>query len=224
MSLGKYLMNKCFNDAVFDDVVQYVRCYTHDEGKVSLSVERVPTFGCVDDETILVWNFCKLCNRVVTPIVPLNTGSYNYSFGKFLEMTFYNHTLLCRTGGCSHAVHRDHIRCFAYKNIVAKFEYTSIPVYQVAVPDNTVEYSPTTQRNLFNKFADNVQDACLKLCNELLGALSEAQLTAKAEAEVIRVTEILEDVKKQRDALWEEFDKCKHACSIFGLNQFLRYG
>lgn len=65
-----------------------------------------------------MWNYCKVCDKFVTPMFPLSENSYNYSFGKFLETTFYNHEVRCRYGNCTHSVHRDHIRYFAKKNIV----------------------------------------------------------------------------------------------------------
>jgi 1-phosphatidylinositol-3-phosphate 5-kinase len=69
-------------------------------------------------DDIIIWNYCKICQKNVTPLYPLSESAYQYSFGKFLETTFYNHQLECRIGDCKHSVHRDHIRCFGYKNIV----------------------------------------------------------------------------------------------------------
>jgi 1-phosphatidylinositol-3-phosphate 5-kinase len=72
----------------------------------------------LDGDDIIIWNHCKICQKNVTPLYPLSESAYQYSFGKFLETTFYNHQLECRIGDCKHSVHRDHIRCFGYKNIV----------------------------------------------------------------------------------------------------------
>lgn len=40
MSVGDYLETKCFNEATINEVVKITRCYIHDTGRVSVSVDK----------------------------------------------------------------------------------------------------------------------------------------------------------------------------------------
>jgi len=48
------------------------------------------------------------------------------SFGKFLEVTFYNASAVGHTGGCAHTVQLNHIVCFGCGEYAARFDYESI--------------------------------------------------------------------------------------------------
>jgi hypothetical protein len=53
------------------------------------------------------------CDRVVTPEVLMSDETWKISFGKFLEIGFYNRTARGRTNGCTH--------CIRYKQIIVTF-------------------------------------------------------------------------------------------------------
>jgi hypothetical protein len=44
------------------------------------------------------------CDRVVTPEVLMSDETWKISFGKFLEIGFYNRTARGRTNGCAHCI------------------------------------------------------------------------------------------------------------------------
>lgn len=70
--------------------------------------------------------------------VPSNANSlsknaaetWNYSFGKFLEMSFYCTSAINQAPECTHSVYRDHIRAFSFGTLVAQFSYETIQVTQ----------------------------------------------------------------------------------------------
>lgn len=177
MSLGSYLETKCFSDAAAEEFMQVRRYYTHDSGKVTVTVDKlfqkdVPPQQ-QSDTVIRTWSYCKKCGRVVTPVVPLGESSRKYSFGKFLETTLYNHELVCRTGGCNHSIHRDHIRCYGYRNLVAKFEYSHVDVYDVVVPQLRLQYDPQLQLQRFADMLYGVADVCTRACNDACMVLQD---------------------------------------------------
>ena len=67
--------------------------------------------------SITIWCRCKICDKD-TQKVPMSQESYNYSFGKFLETSFYNDKIV--NGDCNHSLHYDHIRYFGYGHCVKK--------------------------------------------------------------------------------------------------------
>lgn len=178
MSLGKYLEQKCFNESIIEDVLKFTRCYTHDQGKISVTVERYekevsfPNESLIHNDRIIMWSFCKICQKFITPFIPLSKHSYNYSFGKFLETTFYNHDLMCRIGNCNHSIHRDHIRYFGKNNLVAKLEYCPLKVYNICIPGTTLEYSEQVERIGKQILMENVVDAATKAYNDFFMLLS----------------------------------------------------
>lgn len=84
-------------------------------------------------QSILTWSFCKICG-CITPSMPLSEGfnfinwtltiynvsieTYNYSLGKYLELSFYCFDAPCRAKACNHSIFRDHVRYFFFNNMV----------------------------------------------------------------------------------------------------------
>jgi hypothetical protein len=47
---------------------------------------------------ITTYSYCKECGKVCTPVTIMSEESWKMSFGKFMEMSFYNRSALGRTG------------------------------------------------------------------------------------------------------------------------------
>ena len=50
---------------------------------------------------ITMWSFCHVCNEVVTPLVYISDDTWKFSFGKFLEVFFYNKSAKLCVGNCT---------------------------------------------------------------------------------------------------------------------------
>lgn len=94
---------------------------------------------------IYVSSYCKIC-KTATPFSPMSPGNtfrgffysialtlftetWNYSFGKFLELSFYCTSAINQAPECAHSVYRDHIRYFSCGNLVAQMAYEPIQVH-----------------------------------------------------------------------------------------------
>lgn len=57
-------------------------------------------------------SYCKICQAPAKHTV-MNEQTWQYSFAKYLEQSFYGGDLGCRTiyPNCTHNVHQDHVRC-----------------------------------------------------------------------------------------------------------------
>ena len=98
--------------------------------------------------SIMMWSRCKLCGRRVTPYMPMSDQSFNFSFGKFLDLAFYNQNAQCRTGQCTHSIHRHHIRLFGLNGLMAAFEYFPVKPYAILTHHkllNTAAHTQTAQ-------------------------------------------------------------------------------
>jgi 1-phosphatidylinositol-3-phosphate 5-kinase len=200
-TLGQYVEDLCYRA---DDVCQSRSCekrmydhhrqYVHGEAQVSVFVQPYPAKMRGMQDTILMWSQCKICGNE-TPTIPMSANSWKYSFGKYLELSFWSADLHARAGLCPHDLHRDHLRYFGYKDFALRIHYDAISLLEVIVPrmritwkvDNDLKFRNEvyvkTERRL-NRFMVSVK-------SRLKGINSEAVLPEKAEAcrqEVERLT------------------------------------
>ncbi len=191
-TLGQYVEDLCYRA---DDVCQSNACekklydhhrqYVHGEAQVSVFVQPYPAKMRGMQHIILMWSQCKICGNE-TPTIPMSENSWKYSFGKYLELSFWSADLHARAGLCPHDLHRDHLRYFGYKDFALRFHYDAISLLEVVVPrmritwkvDNDLKFRNEvyvkTERRL-NRFMVSVK-CRLKSIN------SEAVLPEKAEA------------------------------------------
>lgn len=115
-------------------MMKHFRTYTHGNGQVVVRVDSLncPVQGMED--RILMWSLCRICKES-TPFISMSENSWKYSFGKYLELTFYHTKLGCRPpNDCKHDVLREHTRYFSFRNLAVSFTYTEIDLYEVAGP------------------------------------------------------------------------------------------
>jgi hypothetical protein len=111
---------------------------------------------------IFSYGFCKICNKVCTPLIKLPREFFNYSVSKFFKNMLFNHQIPNRTkhdfnifgisndlatNNCNHYVNRDISRIFITKIGTVKFSYEQSPLY-------IIEPSPMNERknNSYFKF------------------------------------------------------------------------
>ena len=57
---------------------------------------------------IYISSYCKVCKKMVTPAKLMSEETWKMSFGKFLEIQYYNRTSYCNIGDCHHRLRDDH--------------------------------------------------------------------------------------------------------------------
>ncbi|KAJ3072744.1 1-phosphatidylinositol-3-phosphate 5-kinase [Podochytrium sp. JEL0797] len=183
ISVGMYIEELCANFASICPtkgcglpMIQHFRSYAHGEGRISVVLEELEISV---NGGIQMWTFCKHCKQK-TPTVPLSRESWNYSFGKFLEIVFYMvHTRSAELLECTHDLHREHIRFFSYKQFVVRFEFEPLELLEVSVPTMKVQMSLDvglrlksqdyeTRRTQIVKFYDSVVARIKHFANEVL--------------------------------------------------------
>eukprot|EP00475_Leptophrys_vorax_P045153 TRINITY_DN9293_c0_g1_i2.p1 TRINITY_DN9293_c0_g1~~TRINITY_DN9293_c0_g1_i2.p1 ORF type:complete len:969 (+),score=239.60 TRINITY_DN9293_c0_g1_i2:312-2909(+) len=80
---------------------------------------------------VLMWSYCRECASIVTPLVDMSEKASQFSFAKFLEMTFYNEAARSKSIECSHSSFRFHHHFFSLGGFVARFSYESCEQYTV---------------------------------------------------------------------------------------------
>ena len=86
------------------------------------------------DQDIAMWSYCHKCRKVVTPLVYLSDDTSRFSFGKFLEVSFYNKAAFMNlecTSGCNHNMQTDTTLYFGCRDLAARFTYLPIRPYNI---------------------------------------------------------------------------------------------
>lgn len=154
VSLGQFLLNCCFNlKSKFPpgdkkSVLDMTQIFYHNNGRLLITVkmhqalsvapttenESAESLCSVNhDNTIFMWSYCKACEEIVSPLVPMSEDTWKMSFGKFLEVRFYNRTATCRTGNCRHCLQTNHVFFYGSRNLIARFDYERIRPYEIYV-------------------------------------------------------------------------------------------
>ncbi|KAI7900547.1 uncharacterized protein BX663DRAFT_149637 [Cokeromyces recurvatus] len=174
-TLGQYLID-LFNDArqtcssfmCDHSMMQHYRSYAHGTARVIVMIEpfACPLPGMSDK--LLMWSYCKLCNKY-TPVMPMSENTWNYSFGKFLEIFLYQRGVRCRADICPHDIAQTHVRFFGYNDLAIHFQYDSIDLLEVSPPPMKLfihhqaqmdlkETELKSLRSKINKFYQSIMD------------------------------------------------------------------
>mmetsp|Transcript_29853 Transcript_29853/g.50945 ORF Transcript_29853/g.50945 Transcript_29853/m.50945 type:complete len:2213 (+) Transcript_29853:89-6727(+) len=154
VSLGQFLRDSCFNLSLKcqnlsckKSVIDHSLSFIHNDGLIDITVERmdnpIPTSALkqqqedIDssesDEPIATWTYCTKCGIVVTPLIFLSKQTWQWSFGKFLEVYFYNRDALMNAPGhrCACELQSKSVLYFGCGNLAARFTYEKLSPYSV---------------------------------------------------------------------------------------------
>ncbi|CAI7587051.1 unnamed protein product [Penicillium glandicola] len=175
LTIGQYIEDLCHTansictvNGCEKRMFEHHRQYVHGEAQISVLVQphspKLPGLY----NSVLMWSCCKICGNE-TQVMPMSASTWKYSFGKYLELSFWGRHLLARTGGCSHDLRRDYLHYFGYRDLALRVQYDSIRLLEIIVPrprvtwkvDNDLRmrnevYQRTEQR--LSKFMASVQD------------------------------------------------------------------
>ncbi|KAL3284887.1 hypothetical protein HHI36_019023 [Cryptolaemus montrouzieri] len=142
--LGCFLEKYCFRSTYTcssstcgTSMVKHVRRFVHNLGCVSIFLDNFESG--FSEENIVMWSWCSKCQSV-SPVVPMSTDTWSFSFAKYLELKFHG-SKYSRRGNvpCEHSLHHDHYQYFGYKNDVASFRYSPINIWEISLPPNVIK-------------------------------------------------------------------------------------
>ena len=221
---------KCQNPSCKKSVIDHSLSFIHNDGLINISVERmdnpIPTSSLQqqkdkdetspDYEPIATWTYCTKCDQVVTPLIFLSKQTWQWSFGKFLEVYFYNRDAIINAPGhcCSCRMQTSSQLFFGCGSLAARFTYEKISPYSVFCRRHLpfdealhrtqslqdLEYISVTSSSLFAKYGRQT-DAISRETRDLFGSamnkpehlqavLSELNLVS---AEVDKASKVLQE-------------------------------
>lgn len=156
-TLGQYVEDLCQSahavctaNGCEKRMLEHHRQYVHGEAQVSVFVQPYPAKMRGLQDTILMWSCCKICGNE-TQVMPMSDSTWKYSFGKYLELSFWSRNLHARAGVCPHDLHRDHLRYFGFKDVALRFHYDPIKLLEIIVPRPRVTWKVENDLKLKNE-------------------------------------------------------------------------
>ncbi|KAH6665278.1 1-phosphatidylinositol-3-phosphate 5-kinase FAB1 [Plectosphaerella plurivora] len=180
-------------------MTEHHRTYVHDESRITVFVEpaAIKTKHTTDD--ITMWSYCKICKKD-SPIMPMSDSTWNYSFGKYLELLFWSkHLKLHSSTECPHD-HRDHIRLFQCRDTWVRIHYDPIDLLEIIVPRARITWKVDNDLKLKNEIFAKIEARWIRFMASVKVRLKtitvDSVLPEKAEdckTEVERLTKKTQD-------------------------------
>ena len=234
-TLGQYVEDLCMRagddcpaNACEKKTFEHHRQYVHGEAQISVFVQPQPPRMRGMHDTILMWSQCKICGNE-TPTIPMSMSTWKYSFGKYLELSFWSADLHPRAGVCPHDLHRDHLRFFGFRNFALRIHYDAISLLEIAVPRMRIVWEVNNDLRFKNEVYTRIEQRLNKFMVSVKSRLKTINLEAVApekveecQAQVDKMTkkaneEHLSLIKQLQDL----YTRSKH-WEILRLNQAVR--
>ncbi|KAF9884904.1 1-phosphatidylinositol-3-phosphate 5-kinase [Aspergillus nanangensis] len=199
-TLGQFVEDICLNATAICNVngcekrmLEHHRQYVHGEAQISVFTLPYPSKLRGFQDTILMWSACKICGNE-TQVFPMSEGTWKYSLGKYLELSFWSKNLHARAGVCPHDLQRDHLRYFGFKDVAIRIHYDPINLLEIIVPRTRVTWKVDNDLNLKN-------EVYVKMEQRLSKFMHSVKLRLKGISVESVIPKLAEDCKKQIEIL-----------------------
>lgn len=204
-TLGQYVEDLCFGaNAVCTangcerKMLDHHRQYVHGEAQISVFVERYPCKLRGLQNTILMWGCCRICGKE-TQVMPMSENTWKYSFGKYLELSFWSKDVHARADVCPHDLHRDHLRYFGFKDLALRVHYDPITLLEVVVPRARITWKVDNDLRFKNDLYTRIEER-----------INKYMLSVKARIQSIMVESVVpEKVEACRQEVGRLMDRCR---------------
>ncbi|KAI9640365.1 Mitochondrial distribution and morphology protein 12 [Ciborinia camelliae] len=163
-TLGQYVEDLCLTintTCTFNGcdrkMSEHHRTYVHGEARITVFVDRSPCKIKGLQDSILMWSYCKKCQKE-TQVMPMSESTWKYSFGKYLELSFWSSDLHLRAGFCPHDLHRDHLRYFGFRNVAIRIHYDPIDLLEIVVPRTRITWKVDNDLRLKNELFTKIEE------------------------------------------------------------------
>ncbi|KAL8940716.1 MAG: hypothetical protein Q9216_002666 [Gyalolechia sp. 2 TL-2023] len=210
-TLGQYVEDLCFGantvctaNGCERKMFDHHRQYVHGEAQISVFVERYPCKLRGLQNTILMWGCCRICGKE-TQVMPMSENTWKYSFGKYLELSFWSKDVHARADICPHDLHRDHLRYFGFKDLALRVHYDPITLLEVVVPraritwkvDNDLRF----KNDLYARIEERINKFMLSVKARIQSIMVESVVPEKVEACKQEVGKLMDRCREEHRAL-----------------------
>ena len=193
-TLGQYVEDVCLGantictaNGCERKMFEHHRQYVHGEAQLSVFAEQYPCKLRGLQNTILMWSICRICGKE-TQVMPMSESTWKYSFGKYLELSFWSSELHARADVCPHDLHRNHLRYFGFKDMALRVHYDPITLLEIIVPRARITWKVDNDLRFKNDLFTKIEER-----------LSKFMLSVKARIKSINTESVVP----------EKFESCK---------------
>ncbi|KAG8378364.1 hypothetical protein BUALT_Bualt08G0129800 [Buddleja alternifolia] len=234
--LGKFLQDNLLNQRLpcktcGEPPEAHFLFYAHHNKQLTIQVRHLPARKSLPGETegkLWMWSRCGRCkgSSKSTKRVLISTAARGLSFGKFLELSFSNHSSFNSLSSCGHSFHKDFLYFFGLGPMVAMFKYSPVVTYSVSLPPQKMEFNSSVRGDFIEKDSDNVylkgismfldiEKSLKELGNRYVGVILNIQGSSKEFSDIV---EMLKQEKSQFEVEFQNATKngseddavCKH--------------
>ena len=210
-TLGQYVEDLCLSantvctaNGCERKMFDHHRHYVHGEAQISVFVERHPCKLRGLQNTILMWSCCRKCGKE-TQVMPMSESTWKYSFGKYLELSFWSKDVHARADVCPHDLHRDHLRYLGFKDLALRVHYDPISLLEVIVPRTRITWKVDNdlrfKNDLYSRIEDRINKFMLSVKARIKSILIESVIPEKTEACRQEVNKLNERAREEHRAL-----------------------
>ncbi|CAG8513560.1 6429_t:CDS:10 [Cetraspora pellucida] len=160
-TLGQYLEDMCSRSAYLCStcdrpLFMHYHCFCHGNSRITVYIDENQEFPHLNVDQIFMSTRCKKCDAVTQPTL-MSEDTWKYSFGKYLELSFYQTEVNSRIEKCSHNIFRDHDLFFHFNKLTVRFRYESIELLEVFAPPMHLYTKPEVHIRLKNQDLDIIR-------------------------------------------------------------------
>lgn len=234
-TLGQYVEDLCLGantvctaNGCERKMLDHHRQYVHEEAQVSVFVERYPCRLRGLQNTILMWSCCRICGAECQ-VMPMSENSWKYSFGKYLELSFWSSKLRARADICPHDLHRDHLRYFGFQDLALRLQYDPINLLEIIVPRARVTWKVDNDLRFKNELFARIEERLNKYMVSVKARIKSIKVESVIPAKTESCKQEVEHLRKRAcdehqglvQTLQDLYMNSKHY-EIIPLNQALR--
>ena len=191
-TLGQYVEDLCMSantictsNGCEKKMLEHHRQYVHGEAQLSVFVERYPCRLDGLQDSILMWSVCRICGAE-TQVLGMSENTWKYSFGKYLELSFWSSDLRASADICPHDLHRDHLRYFGFKDLALRVQYDPINLLEIIVPRTRITWKVDNdlrfKNDLFTRLEERLNKFMFSVKSRIKGINTQSVLPEKMEA------------------------------------------
>ncbi|GMM39465.1 1-phosphatidylinositol-3-phosphate 5-kinase [Hanseniaspora uvarum] len=193
--------------------VDHYRTYVHGSAKVDVIVERLPSKVPSLKNIILMWSYCKKC-KISTPVLKMDSDTWNLSFGKYMELLFWGNTMhKANIQGCKHDVFKDQIKYFGYNDIVIRLEWSSIEVHSLVTPKQHISWQPQKDILLKLDLLNTIIEQVHLLYGSIVTRLKRVKLDSSIES--LNIEGRAKSIELQQSSINEKEIFLKYANEVY---------
>lgn len=236
--LGRYFREDLFNQisccaSCKEPAESHVQCYTHQHGSLTISVKNLASVKLPwrNDEKIWMWHRCLRCKPKdgippPTQRVVMSDAARGLSFGKFLELSFSNHTTANRVACCGHSLQRDCLRFYGSGSMVAVFRYSPVDILSVNLPPSVLDFAYPIAQDWLNEEAGDVANRKDNLYRVISDKLDCIEKTVSAQEDMSMKAGLYKHVVDLKDLIkveWKKYDvSVEETTDVLELNHLRR--